>query len=269
MPPHAPRATVTDITLWVCQTGTPAHLLLVLLHGLFDRWESWEPVLPALAARFHVLAPDVRGHARSAKPASGYTLADYAADIAALIANTSSQPASVIGHSLGGLIALKLAVAYPTRVARVVLEDPPLAGTTPELRLWLEALLEAKRSGLAAAEALFAELDPTLDPADRQRAAQWLVETADGPFLALLDPMPEDREPLTLLQQLKRPALLLRADPLAGGVMGDETLQAARAAAPQLQVSDFPGIGHSIHIEAPVAFLSAVVPFLTESPHAH
>ena len=255
--------------LWVYRAGDATTPLLVLLHGLFDRWESWEPVLPTLATHFQVLAPDLRGHARSAKPASGYTLADYAADIAALIANTSSQPAMVIGHSLGGLIALKLAVAYPTQVTRIVLEDPPLAGITPSTRLWLEALLEAKHGGLARAEALFAELEPERDPADRQRAAQWLVETADGPFLALLDPVPEDREPLALLHQLHQPTLLLRGDPQVGGVIDDETLYAIREAAAHLAVVEFPGHGHSIHTEAPVAFLSAVVPFLTESSHAH
>ncbi len=251
-----------DLWLWVAEAGASEAPPLLLLHGLYDRWETWEPVVPALAERFRVIAYDLRGHGRSSQPAGGYALSDYADDTARLLARLGlAQPVVVIGFSLGALVAIVLAAERPELVRAVVLEDPPLAAPNDATRLWLEALLEAKRSGIEAAYELARELDPDGSPEEWQRSALWLCSTADGPLLALLD---EGRrpEPCDLLPRVAQPTLILQADPTAGGVLDDETAERALAALPRGFRVRFPGCGHAIHRECPEAFVEAVLDFL-------
>lgn len=63
--------TLGDLWLWVAEAGPSEAPPILLLHGLYDRWETWEPVVPALAERFRVIAFDMRGHGRSSQPAGG------------------------------------------------------------------------------------------------------------------------------------------------------------------------------------------------------
>lgn len=256
-----------DLWLWVAEAGDPEAPPVLLLHGLYDRWETWQPVLPDLSARTHVIAFDLRGHGRSSHPAGGYTLRDYADDAARLLDSMRlREPVVAIGFSLGALVALVLAAEWPTFVRALVLEDPPLAPPNEGTRLWLEALLAAKRSGIEAAYELARELHPTGSPEEWQRSALWLCSTADGPILALLD---EGRqpEPFDLLPRVTQPTLVLQADPFAGGVLDDETAERAVASLPYAQLHRFPGCGHAIHRQQPEAFLEVVLPFVEAVTH--
>lgn len=254
---------VNGIRVWLAETGDPARSPLLLLHGLYDRWESWEPVLPALAERFWVLAPDLRGHARSDRPPSGYRLADYAADAAALLDSIARKPASVVGFSLGALVGVVLAGTRPELVEALVLEDPPLAPFGEPAQAWLMALLEAKRGGEAAAYELARELHPERDEAEWRREAAWLCDTADGPFLALLEGQHQP-DPWVLLPSVTCPTLVLQADPLAGGALDDESAARALAALPRATLGRFPETGHAIHRERPAEFVETVQSFLGE-----
>lgn len=252
---------VNGVRIWLAEAGDPARSPLLLLHGLYDRWESWEPVLPALAERFWVLTPDLRGHARSDWPPSGYQLADYAADAAALLESIAGGSARVVGFSLGALVAAVLAGTRSELVEALVLEDPPLAPFGEPARVWLTALLEAKRAGEAAAYELARELHPERDEAEWRREAAWLCDTADGPFLALLEG--EHRpDPWVLLPSIICPTLVLQAGPLAGGALDDETAARALAALPRGTLVRFPETGHAIHRERPAEFVETLLAFL-------
>jgi len=253
-----------DLWLWVAEAGPSEAPPVLLIHGLYDRWETWEPVVPALAERVHVIAFDLRGHGRSSQPAGGYTLRDYADDAVRLLARLRlTEPVVTIGFSLGALVALVLAAERPELVRALVLEDPPLAPPNEATRLWLEALLEAKRAGIEAAYELAREMDPDGTPEEWQRSALWLCSTADGPILALLD---EGRqpEPLELLPRITQPTLVLQADPAAGGVLDDETAERVLAQLPRGVRRQFPGCGHAIHRDCPEAFVAAVLDFLEQ-----
>jgi pimeloyl-ACP methyl ester carboxylesterase len=95
--------------------------LIVLVHGITGRSEQWEPVMDALSDRFTVFAPDLLGHGESAKPRGDYSLGAYASGIRDLLIGLSAEPATVVGHSLGGGIAMQLAYQFPERCGRLVL----------------------------------------------------------------------------------------------------------------------------------------------------
>jgi pimeloyl-ACP methyl ester carboxylesterase len=102
-----------------------------LIHGVTGDLSIWFlcRAMTELSTRFRVTAYDLRGHGYSAVPESGYTSADHAADLFALmdeleIGQRGSGPAQVVGHSFGGVIALHAAALAPERFASVVLSDP-------------------------------------------------------------------------------------------------------------------------------------------------
>jgi pimeloyl-ACP methyl ester carboxylesterase len=109
------------LTLSYVRWGDPGNAPLLLLHGTRDHARSWDRVGAALADRFCVYAPDLRGHGDSQWAVGGdYSIIDYALDIHALGEHLGRAPYTVIGHSLGGGVALQYAGAFPEKVARLV-----------------------------------------------------------------------------------------------------------------------------------------------------
>jgi len=94
---------------------------ILLLHGIGDSSAGWVPLMPALARRFTVIAPDLLGHGESAKPRADYSVAAYANGMRDLLEVLGIDRVTVVGHSLGGGVAAQLAYQYPERVERMVL----------------------------------------------------------------------------------------------------------------------------------------------------
>jgi pimeloyl-ACP methyl ester carboxylesterase len=109
--------------------------LLVLVHGITSSSRTWERVLPLLAERHKVLAPDLLGHGSSAKPRGDYSLGAYASGLRDLLVALDEPPATVVGHSLGGGIAMQLAYQFPERVERLALVASGGLGTEVNLLL--------------------------------------------------------------------------------------------------------------------------------------
>jgi pimeloyl-ACP methyl ester carboxylesterase len=107
------------VTYHVAGSG-PAVLLI---HGITSSSRTWRSVMPALAERHTVIAPDLLGHGRSAKPRGDYSLGAYASGIRDLLAFMGVPRVSVVGHSLGGGIAMQFAYQFPERLERLVLVD--------------------------------------------------------------------------------------------------------------------------------------------------
>jgi pimeloyl-ACP methyl ester carboxylesterase len=95
--------------------------LLVMIHGIAGSSGTWVPSMPLLAERFTVLAPDLLGHGESAKPRGDYSLGAYAAGIRDLLGVLGHDRATVVGHSLGGGVAMQLAYQFPQMAERLVL----------------------------------------------------------------------------------------------------------------------------------------------------
>jgi len=110
---------------------------LLLLHGIGDSSEGWEPLMADLAQHFTVVAPDLLGHGHSAKPRADYSVAAYANGMRDLLDVLDIDSATVVGHSLGGGVAAQFGYQYPERCERLVLVASGGVGpeVNPVLRL--------------------------------------------------------------------------------------------------------------------------------------
>jgi pimeloyl-ACP methyl ester carboxylesterase len=94
---------------------------LLLIHGIGDSSETWRDLIPLLARDHTVIAPDLLGHGRSEKPRADYSVAGYANAMRDLLSVLGIERATVVGHSLGGGVAMQFAYQYPDRCERLVL----------------------------------------------------------------------------------------------------------------------------------------------------
>lgn len=100
---------------------------VVLLHGLVGSGRYWDATYDTLAAHHQLVIPDLLGFGRSPRPPSGYGPEDHAASIVALLDEVDAkEPAVVVGHSVGSLLALHLAATHATRVRGVIGFGPPI-----------------------------------------------------------------------------------------------------------------------------------------------
>ncbi len=120
---------------FVRANGLRTHLLeggsgppLILLHGWPETSHEWRGVGARLAEHFRVIAPDTRGHGRSEAPPAGYTRAELARDVVGLMDALGLERAAVAAHDWGGIIAVKLALDHPDRVAKLALLDTICTG---------------------------------------------------------------------------------------------------------------------------------------------
>src|SRR5919106_6012351 len=111
--------------------------LIVLIHGITGRSDQWEPVIEHLAAEHTVLAPDLLGHGESAKPRGDYSLGAYASAVRDTMVALGRDRATIVGHSLGGGIAMQFAYQFPERCERLVLVSS--GGLGREVHLLLRA----------------------------------------------------------------------------------------------------------------------------------
>ena len=99
------------------------------LHGLVDTLDIWKRLVPDLETRGRVTRLDQRGHGQSGAPPGPYTRADLASDVAAVLDAEGIDQTILVGHSMGGIVAMETALLYPDRIAGLV-----LIGTTSECR---------------------------------------------------------------------------------------------------------------------------------------
>ena len=102
---------------------------IVLIHGITSSSVVWELVGPQLARDHTVLAPDLLGHGQSAKPRGDYSMGAFASGIRDLVLWLGLGPVTVVGHSLGGGVAMQFAYQFPERTERLF----PLWGLPPRL----------------------------------------------------------------------------------------------------------------------------------------
>lgn len=124
--------------------GNPDAPPLLLIHGGRDHCRNWDWVAEALRNDYHIIAPDLRGHGDSQWMVGGtYTINDFIYDIAQLIHQALPKPLTIIGHSLGGNIALRYTGLYPENVRKVVAIEG--LGPSPEMLKEMEADNQSER----------------------------------------------------------------------------------------------------------------------------
>lgn len=116
-----PAISLGEVTLHYEAAGPTAGAPIVLLHGLGSSSADWTFQLPALGAHHRVLAPDLRAHGRSSRPRGRLSIEVMARDVVALLAALEAPPAHVVGLSLGGCVALALALDHGPHVRSLTL----------------------------------------------------------------------------------------------------------------------------------------------------
>ena len=111
--------------------------VVVLLHGIASRAAQWEQVMATLGDHYRVIAPDLLGHGLSAKPRGDYSLGAHACGVRDLLASLGHDRVSLVGHSLGGGIAMQFAYQFPERIERLALVSA--GGLGPEVSPFLRA----------------------------------------------------------------------------------------------------------------------------------
>ena len=110
---------------------------LLLLHGIANSSETWEPVASALSRHFTLIAPDLLGHGESATPRGDYSLGAHASGVRDVLTALGHERVTVVGHSLGGGVAMQFAYQFPERCERMVLVSS--GGLGREVHLVLRA----------------------------------------------------------------------------------------------------------------------------------
>jgi pimeloyl-ACP methyl ester carboxylesterase len=264
---------------WVNE-GAPK---LLLLHGWRDHGRSWDRVARALRNDFHILAPDLRGHGDSARsPDADYSMTAYLADVAELLDQAGFTELSLIGHSMGGNLAVRYSAIFPERIRRLVaiegLRRPP-PENAPAIDRRLRTYIEDRRTwgrrtsrrypSLAKAQAALQATNPRLGSEQAgELTFHGMRRNEDGSYSWKFDdlarvPSPvdmSDEELQFLYGRIPCPVLLAYgANSWATSPAEDGRLALFQNA----RVALFEDAGHWLHHEQFRRFIEEVRPFLT------
>lgn len=278
---------------------TPAHLTihyelagwgetaLVLVHGNFASWRWWRPVLDRLPPGYRAFAPDLRGCGDTDRPPDGYTIEQLAADLADFTRALDLPPFHLVGHSLGGAVAMQFALDHPHRVQTLTLAAPSPAEGMPFLRSAnsgpspLPGLLDLGREASLATLDVLNRLWRSLDanrPVLRQALKQWMPALKyDDAFEALVDDAARMAPEAVVgfvralnawnvqaeLGRLNAPTLTLwgERDPLVPRAGLERTV----AGLPRGRLVVWPDVGHAPQFEQPDRFARLLFDFVGES----
>ena len=259
--------------------------VLLLIHGIGDNSTTWHSVHSKLAQRFTVIAPDLIGHGASAKPHGDYSLGAFASSLRDLLVALGHERATIVGHSLGGGIAMQFSYQFPERVERLVLVDSGGLGREVHLMLraatlpgadyvlpalaWTGALSAGAkgarmlgRLGLHASAEVRGIADgfETLEDPDACRAflhtARSIID-AGGQRVSARDRLYLAQDIPTLIVWGERDSLI----PVAHG-------RAAHELMPHSRLEVFEGAGHFPFRDDPMRFVSVVRSFIDASEPA-
>jgi pimeloyl-ACP methyl ester carboxylesterase len=258
---------------------------IVLVHGITSTSATWEQLMPYLATRFTVIAPDLIGHGGSAKPRGDYSLGAYASGVRDLMVTLGHESATFVGHSLGGGVVMQLSYQFPERCERLVLVDS--GGLGREVNLLLRAatlplsevvlpllastrLLDAGRS----VERLFRRLGirASTDMAELARGHASLEDPeARAAFVhtlrTIVDPLGQrvnasDR--LYLAENIPFMLVWGERDPIIPVEHG----LSAHELVPSSRLELFEEAGHFPHIDEPQRFLDVLLDFIDSTDPA-
>ena len=255
---------------------------LILVHGGRDHCRSWDLIARSLQPHFHVLAPDLRGHGDSDWAKGGsYALTEYVYDLSRLVQGTAARPVTLVGHSMGGMVALIYAGTFPDQVSALVvldgvtvLPDETRPPAHERIAKWLGQLdaLEAREprrySTIDAAAAQMRAHNKRLSPALALHLAGFGVRrNADDSYTWKFDPYQRARAPqrlwpedhVTLWSRITCPTLLLHAQESFLGASKAAGLESYFA---QARTQTISGAGHWLHHEKPDEVLAAIRGFL-------
>jgi pimeloyl-ACP methyl ester carboxylesterase len=255
---------------------------IALLHGITSNAEAWRKVMPRLAERYTVVAPDLIGHGRSAKPRGDYSLGAYAAGVRDLLALLGFERATVVGHSFGGGIAMQFAYLFPEYTERLALiasgglgrEVHPLlrAATLPGSE-WVLPLIAREwpvRAG-GAVSAVAAKIGIEAGPDLAEFARGYASLTEEGASDAFIHTMrsviDHDGQRVSALDRLyladQVPTLIVWGD--SDPVIPVEHGRNAHRVVPNSRYVEIDGSGHWPMLDAPDRIVRELTDFMEET----
>jgi len=259
-----PMITLNGLEVFYEARGSGEPVLLV--HGLGSSTEDWEPQVNALRREFTVVAYDVRGHGRTAKPAGAYSVSQFAADAAALISALKLGPVHVVGLSMGGMIAFQLAADHPELVRSLVIVN---SGPEMVLRTFKEKLgivqrrLIVRLMGMRKMGKVLAEkLLPGAEHQARRGifADRW-ARNDSGAYLRALSAL-VGWSVTAKLPAIRQPVLVVAADQDYTSVAWKQWYTSLM---PNATLAVIPESRHMMPIERPQLFHEALLPFLASA----
>jgi len=251
----------TGVSLPYLEQGDPSGIPVLLLHAWADSLRFFEPLLPLLPERLHVLVPSQRGHGDADKPANGYTLKDFSEDAAAFLDALGIAAAIVVGHSSGGYVAQRFAVDHPDRVLGLMLIGSPgsLHGRRPSFTDAVESLQDPVDPDTV--RAVMGAM-PLLHPVPEEFVEEMVAESTKVPahvWKSVLAGLVA-ADPPTSTGNISAPTLILWGD-------GDDLLsradqEALAAAIPGSELLTYEGTGHVILWEQPQRVASDLTVFV-------
>ena len=256
------------MTISYAHQGTAQDVALVLLPGPTDSWRSYQPVLDRLPPSVHAVAVSMRGHGDSDKPETGYRVEDFAADVVALLDAVGIERAVLTGHSGSCLVARRVALDHPARVAGLILEASP---TTLRGDARLQEFVESVVSGLE-------------DPISPDFARSFVTDTSSGDVAPeLLDQLVNevlkvparvwkplfdgllDYDDIEVLPRINAPTLLVWGD--ADSVISRDTQDQLVRRIPAVELVVYSGAGHTPRWDDPSRFSNDISAFVAELLH--
>ncbi len=269
MSPPETEAAPEPVPLAVHRLGDGPPVLF--LHGLFGSGRIWRSLAGQLASEWSCLLVDLRGHGSSPK-LPPLTYPAMAEDVRALMDREGLAEAILVGHSMGGKVAMTLALAYPERVRRlVVLDIAPVAYAPERLAPIIDALLALKLDAIRRRGEADRQLAAAIpDPAVRgflltnlelaPEGARWRLDLAlIRAFLPDLSGFPEE---LASSARYPGPALFLSG--ARSDYVRDAHAEAILRLFPRARLEQVPGAGHWLHWERPRQVVERLRRFLAE-----
>lgn len=266
---------------------------LLLIHGIGDNSSTWNEVIPILAQHYTVIAPDLLGHGKSDKPRADYSVPAFANGMRDLLVVLGISKVTVVGHSLGGGVAMQFCYQFPRFCERLVLvaaggvtrEVNPalrlvslpvahealrllrLPGVVPAMKLGVNALVTGPR--IPGVPAALSPKRALIDHEDLMRVLGDLADpTTSAAFLRTLRAVVDWRgQSVTMLDRCylteRLPVLLIWGD--TDSVIPYHHAEIAHAAIPHSQLHTFEGSGHFPFHDDPERFTKILIDFMDNS----
>jgi pimeloyl-ACP methyl ester carboxylesterase len=251
--------------------GPKAGPPLIILHGITSRHQAFEPLFTPFMSQWQVFAFDLRGHGGSGRTPGHYRVPDYARDIIMFLRTKCTEPAILIGHSLGGLTILEVASQIPERIRALVALDPALFLRNQPFEVWksirtLQLFCEMKQASLSfedmvttlhhqpfltSDEAFYQELATEIFQLDKEA----LITALQNQLLVGWD-LEQDLQTITV------PTLHIYGDWGRGSAVREEDATYFKANLPQAMEVKIPDAGHMFPIMQPKLTVDIIRNFL-------
>jgi pimeloyl-ACP methyl ester carboxylesterase len=233
-----------------------------MLPGPTDSWRSYQPVLDRLPDGVRAVAVSQRGHGESDKPETGYRVEDFAADVVPLLDALNLERAVLVGHSGSCLVARRVALDHPSRVAGLILEaSPATLRDDAQLLRFIESVVSELEDPISPVFARSFVVDTSSDNVEPELIDLLVEEVLAVPayvwketFAGLL--AYDDQAELPLIEA---PTLLVWGD--ADTLVSREMQLRLARSIPGASLRVYPGVGHTPRWDDPARFSSELVAF--------